>query len=422
MSRGRIWGYGINPGVSYSPFELADPAQRMSRLGVARPDELLALAPLVQKGPWSISTAKMATSTILPVTSTFIAARYGALLSGPRLASASGEGCSLRREGSGEFAGILRQFAKRFSLQIYLEPGESEVTRSTELVTTVTDIVHNEADIAIVNASIEAHMPDLLARSLALSRVVPGTGCARRCSPLQANDHRHRVGDLAAVPHDGHFHGHLFATCQIAERRRGALRADGSCGIAALDLFLPSVDRRIQQSDQQFRAHRQGLLSALDHSHGNHRRLVRRPHDKFRDHGCGDGLVSVSTELAHLRPTDLRPAGVSCLARPESLGHGAERQIPRFPLCHALYYAVWPLRLSGGLQFQHGAGEMAPTLFAQSNRRHHRWVSLERFGWKKRDLLARHGAQFGSYRLFFVAGCATIPENGKNLCGFDLRL
>src|SRR5208283_278275 len=35
-------------------------------------------------------------------------------------------------------------------------------TRSCELVTTVLDIVHNEKDIAIVDASTEAHLLDLL--------------------------------------------------------------------------------------------------------------------------------------------------------------------------------------------------------------------------------------------------------------------
>ena len=43
-----------------------------------------------------------------------------------------------------------------------MEPGESAITGSTELVTRVVDIVHNEIDIAIVDASVEAHMLDLL--------------------------------------------------------------------------------------------------------------------------------------------------------------------------------------------------------------------------------------------------------------------
>ena len=47
-------------------------------------------------------------------------------------------------------------------MQIYLEPGEAVVTGAAELVTTVLDVVHNEVDVAVVDASIEAHMLDHL--------------------------------------------------------------------------------------------------------------------------------------------------------------------------------------------------------------------------------------------------------------------
>ena len=59
-------------------------------------------------------------------------------------------------------AALLKEFGERFGVQIYLEPGEAAITRSAELVTTVLDIVRNEIDIAIVDASTEAHMLDLL--------------------------------------------------------------------------------------------------------------------------------------------------------------------------------------------------------------------------------------------------------------------
>ena len=47
-------------------------------------------------------------------------------------------------------------------MQIYLEPGESAITGSAELVTSVVDIVRNEVDIAIIDACMEGHMLDLL--------------------------------------------------------------------------------------------------------------------------------------------------------------------------------------------------------------------------------------------------------------------
>ena len=47
-------------------------------------------------------------------------------------------------------------------MQVYLEPGEAAITESAELVTTVLDVLHNEIDIAILDASLQAHMPDHL--------------------------------------------------------------------------------------------------------------------------------------------------------------------------------------------------------------------------------------------------------------------
>ena len=56
----------------------------------------------------------------------------------------------------------MKEFSERFGVQVYLEPGEAAITGCAELVTTVLDVVHNEVDIAIVDASTEAHMLDHL--------------------------------------------------------------------------------------------------------------------------------------------------------------------------------------------------------------------------------------------------------------------
>jgi len=62
----------------------------------------------------------------------------------------------------GAFCEKLKTFAERFGLQVYLEPGEAVITGAGSLVTRVLDLVSNEADIAIVDSSVEAHMLDLL--------------------------------------------------------------------------------------------------------------------------------------------------------------------------------------------------------------------------------------------------------------------
>lgn len=47
-------------------------------------------------------------------------------------------------------------------MQVYLEPGEASIHGTGTLVTTVLDTLHNEKNLAVVDASIEAHMLDLL--------------------------------------------------------------------------------------------------------------------------------------------------------------------------------------------------------------------------------------------------------------------
>ncbi|MDR0822222.1 MAG: hypothetical protein LBN20_00365, partial [Endomicrobium sp.] len=61
-----------------------------------------------------------------------------------------------------KFCKKLKEFSERFGVQVYLEPGESSITQSAQLITTVLDIVKNIKTTAIVDASIEADMLDLL--------------------------------------------------------------------------------------------------------------------------------------------------------------------------------------------------------------------------------------------------------------------
>jgi carboxynorspermidine decarboxylase len=60
------------------------------------------------------------------------------------------------------FCETLADFARQYGVQVYLEPGDAAVSQSGFLVTTVLDIVHNDVDIAIVDAGVEPHMLDLL--------------------------------------------------------------------------------------------------------------------------------------------------------------------------------------------------------------------------------------------------------------------
>ncbi|MCK9181720.1 MAG: carboxynorspermidine decarboxylase [Fibrobacteraceae bacterium] len=57
----------------------------------------------------------------------------------------------------------LKAFKERYPrVQVILEPGEAVGWQTGELVSSVEDVVHNEKDIAILNISVSAHMPDCL--------------------------------------------------------------------------------------------------------------------------------------------------------------------------------------------------------------------------------------------------------------------
>ena len=58
---------------------------------------------------------------------------------------------------------LLKEFKARWGTpEIFLEPGEAVALNTGYLVSSVLDVVHNETDIAILDTSAEAHMPDVL--------------------------------------------------------------------------------------------------------------------------------------------------------------------------------------------------------------------------------------------------------------------
>lgn len=57
---------------------------------------------------------------------------------------------------------LITDFIKRYSLEVYLEPGEAIALNAGVLEASVLDIIHNRMDIAILDTSAAAHMPDVL--------------------------------------------------------------------------------------------------------------------------------------------------------------------------------------------------------------------------------------------------------------------
>jgi carboxynorspermidine decarboxylase len=172
-------GLRVNPGISYSHFDLADPARRYSRLGVRNAEELNSVGHLLSGVMFHFNCENDDVENIAAAIDQ-IGTKYASLLKRMEWVSFGGgiyftkEGYPLER-----FCGILKSFSERHGVQVYLEPGEAAITNSTELVTTVLDVVHNEVDIAIVDASVEAHLLDHLIYHTNPRIASPGPGTSR---------------------------------------------------------------------------------------------------------------------------------------------------------------------------------------------------------------------------------------------------
>lgn len=155
-------GLRINPKISYSHFDLANPARKYSRLGVVDKKKLLEALPLISGVMFHFNCENDDFENYSRSLDT-ISKNYEDILKHLEWISLGG-GIYFTKDGYPieKFCKKLKQFSEKHNVQIYLEPGETVITQSAELVTKVLDIVHNELDIAIVDASTEAHMLDLL--------------------------------------------------------------------------------------------------------------------------------------------------------------------------------------------------------------------------------------------------------------------
>jgi len=155
-------GLRLNPQVSYSKFDLADPARKFSRLGVAGKEKLSKILPQISGAMFHFN-CENDNFNDFSNNLDHISRAYSNQLKHLEWVSLGG-GIYFTKDSYPieKFCRKLKDFSRRHKVHIYLEPGESAITQSAELVTKVLDIVRNKIDIAIVDASTEAHMLDLL--------------------------------------------------------------------------------------------------------------------------------------------------------------------------------------------------------------------------------------------------------------------
>jgi carboxynorspermidine decarboxylase len=154
-------GIRVNPEHSEVKVSLYDPCTPGSRLGVCRDqfreDSLSGISGL------HFHTLCEQNADALERTLAVIEEKFGKYLSRMKWINFGG-GHHITREDYDLdlLCGIIKDFRRRYNLDVYLEPGEAVALNAGVLVASVLDIIHNDIDIAILDASAATHMPDVL--------------------------------------------------------------------------------------------------------------------------------------------------------------------------------------------------------------------------------------------------------------------
>ena len=161
-TRGMPRGLRLNPGVSSSGFDLADPARPFSRLGEWDAERVEAVVDRIE-GFMVHNNCENEDFDRFDSLLTQTEERFGHLFERVEWVSLGG---GIHFTGPDypldAFCKRLRAFSQRYGVLVYLEPGEAAVTGSTSLEVTVLDKLSNQKEIVVVDSSVEAHLLDLL--------------------------------------------------------------------------------------------------------------------------------------------------------------------------------------------------------------------------------------------------------------------
>ncbi|HCH26450.1 MAG: carboxynorspermidine decarboxylase [Psychrobacter celer] len=155
-------GLRLNPKTSNSSFLIADPARPFSRLGEHDKDKIAAVLGDIT-GVMIHNNCENDRFEAFSASLADIEDRFGDILAQLEWVSLGGGIHFIAPSYPLEkLADRLKGFSEKYGVQVYLEPGEASIHGAGTLVTTVLDTMHNDKNLAVVDASIEAHMLDLL--------------------------------------------------------------------------------------------------------------------------------------------------------------------------------------------------------------------------------------------------------------------
>ncbi len=154
-------GIRVNPQYSEVKTPLYDPCYRFSRLGVTREqfqeDELEGISGLHFHSHCGNNSDALERGVKV------FEERFGAFLPKMQWVNFGGGHHITRADYDVDrLIRVVKDFREKWGVEVYLEPGEAVGWQTGPLVSSVVDIVHNEMDIVILDASASAHMPDVL--------------------------------------------------------------------------------------------------------------------------------------------------------------------------------------------------------------------------------------------------------------------
>ncbi len=161
IDSGKQFGMRINPMCSTQEHAIYDPCAAGSRLGVThaafREDLLDGISGL------HFHTLCEQDSDALVTTLAVVEAQFGDILQRMEWVNFGG-GHLITKAGYDipRLVEAICAFREKYQVQVYLEPGEAIAHRAGWLVASVVDVVENGMKIAILDASAECHMPDVL--------------------------------------------------------------------------------------------------------------------------------------------------------------------------------------------------------------------------------------------------------------------
>jgi len=154
-------GLRVNPEYSASPKEIYNPCGTYSRLGTTLEnfDEDL----ISQLDGLHFHALCEQDSDALETVLEAFEEKFGTYIPQMKWINFGG-GHHITREGYDiqKLIELIVAFKTKYGVEVYLEPGEAIGWETGVLVATVLDIVHNGIDIAILDTSAEAHMPDTI--------------------------------------------------------------------------------------------------------------------------------------------------------------------------------------------------------------------------------------------------------------------